>query len=86
MTRNEFKELVMSAGIDDVIVINKADYRKANIDFDRSSGEFSWSAEHKYLGWVFPGPGQIVQTFKTINGARKSLIKKFERLFEEDIK
>jgi len=84
-SRKEFTEKVMDAKVDEIIPISHFPYKNLHFDFEKDTAKFSWVAEREHscgAGYVFPGNGNTVQTFKTLNGAKRNMIKHFGHLLD----
>jgi hypothetical protein len=80
---DDFKKLVDTMEVEvDYIMPDSFTYEKISIDKE-GRGEYCWTMTRKIAGYVFPMKnGRLVQTFKTIAGAKRSLVRHCEFIFK----
>lgn len=80
---NDFKNLVESMEVDvQYSMPGSFLYKEISIDKEAQDG-YCWSMSRKYGGCVFPMKNSnMVQTFKTISGAKRSLARHCEFIFK----
>lgn len=85
----KFTEFVMGVKVEEKYNFPET-FRYKYLKIDFSDGKFSWVMERNFkvcrgVGYVYPSTSPtIVSTFKTEKGAKRNIIKRFERALNKE--